>query len=255
MTTAQVEYQQSERYTNKERSYRMGDESERQMIADLAGMSFDSKSFLDEGWLCDFDRLPAGSRIAILLERNPEKEKSPFPIDHLIHFYQEQRNGEWIKVKTALCDQKERRDPRYLIHKAYAEAKKTNPTIPEFHFYETVGLDEGNEKRGREYANYLKRALETGEDVYLLYAINYEKGKEKFGKVIPETNQSLLLTSTLRVNEADKAGLLVKTQCSRTTRSGVKYFEDVNQLPFPLILPSGKPLFQKVISNYVISEK
>jgi len=223
------------------------DEVEPQFIEDLSKMSFLEKSFLDEGFLDERDGLPLGSRIAICPKLNPAKKNSPFPVDLSVEFFQ-QTGNEWKHIKSFLGDLKERFEPRYLIERAYRDERIMNPNIIEYPFHVTVGLDEGNEKCGREYANYWKAWKRTGEDIWLFYAINYKQGKGKFGKVLPETNQSLYMTSVRRVAEAEAAKMIVKTKLTR--KSGK--IEFVNQLPFPLILPNGKPLFQKVIANYVI---
>ncbi len=257
MTNAIAEYQQSTKFTQKDESYARATKLELAFIADLAKMPFHKKSFLDEGFLDEKDGLPLGARIAISPKLNPDKLNSPYPIDLGLDFLQE-TNGDWKKLNTNyLGDLKERYEPRYLIHLAYKEWRKKYPNMPIYRFFETVGLDEGNEKRGREYATYLKKYLSTGIDVWLLYIINYDKDAppryfrgEKYQ--FPDTNQSLYLTSVRRVHEAEKANLIVKTPCTRNKGTSKEYKEDVNQLPFPLILPSGKPLFQKVMCDYVL---
>jgi hypothetical protein len=226
--------------------YAEGDASEKVLIADLGEMPFDRKSFLDEGFLSDRDGLPLGSRIAICPEINPEKKTNKYAIDLLVSFYEEQKDGTWKKLKTSLGDLKVRKDPLLTAEKRYSFACKQNSKIIPFPWYEIAGLDFGNEKFGREYAKYLPIA-EKGDDVYLLYAVNYEGTRWLNGQCykFPYANQNLWLTSTLRVREAELAGLLLVTDYS-----GMRF-----QLPFPLKLPSGKPLFQKVISNYILEIK
>jgi hypothetical protein len=235
----------SERFTNKPKMYMEGNRTEAILVKDLEEMSFEQKSFLDDNFLSERDELPLGSRVAICPEINPEKDNNKYAIDYLINFYVEE-NGSWKKYKTSLGDLKTRNEPLYKADSKYDIARRDNKDIVKFPWYETTGLDFGNAHYGREYAKYLPIA-EKGDDVYILYAVNYEGTRtlKNVKYTFPVPNQNLWITSTLRVKEAHEAGMLLVTDYS-----GYRF-----QLPFPLILPSGKRLFQKVISNYIIDLK